>query len=61
MSKPKKSDSELVVELMNENKRLREALELIRADINDPLMDFDQSKIVKRYSDWITKILKGSK
>ena len=33
------------------------ALELIRADINDPLMDWDQKTVVKRYVDYIDRVL----
>jgi len=37
------------------------ALEFIRADINDPLMSFDQDTIVKRYSDFINRVLTKAK
>jgi hypothetical protein len=37
---------------------LLKALQMIRADIQDPLMDFDRVRIVNRYVEHITEVLR---
>ena len=55
------SDQLEICRLVAAAPEMLEALEFIRADINDPLMEFDQDTIVKRYSDFINKVLTKAK